>query len=163
MKLVVSSRIWRYRYALLTTAAAVTFGISVYFLFFKPQIPECRATVRVENQIKDKKLQRVLLVSVVPKGARQFTVLLNGSFFTGDTRYVVDRAITVDYQREGNHYTMQVKENNIKLLDTVKDDELNRLLPRVGKQQHMRIEQVDKYHYLFASNLSPLFVCVVSP
>lgn len=162
MKPTASSRLWRYRYVLLTVAAVLCCGISAYFLFFKSQIPECRAAVRVENQIKGKTLQRVLLVSVVPKGARQFTLLLNGSFFDGDARYVIDRVVTMDYQREGGNYTMQVKENSMKLQDTVRDKKLSRMLPRVGEQEHMRIEQVDKYRYLFSSNLSPLFVCVVS-
>ena len=49
-------------------------------LFAMPQVPECRASMRVYNQDKDAAMGGVLLVSIVPEGARQLTMLMSGSF-----------------------------------------------------------------------------------
>ncbi|MEX5714580.1 hypothetical protein IC615_06195 [Serratia ureilytica] len=38
------------------------------------------------------------------------TLLLSGSFFDGDTRYTIERAMIMDYQRQGSNYTLRRKE-----------------------------------------------------
>jgi hypothetical protein len=125
-----------------------------------PQVPECRASMRVHNQDKDAAMERVLLVSIVPEGARQLTMLMSGSFFDGDTRYVVDRSVEMSYQRRGSNYTMWVTKNTRKPQDSVVREDMNRRLPIAGQQLHLRIERIDRHHYLFTDNHSPLFVCV---
>ncbi|EPE3626030.1 hypothetical protein I5T97_05475 [Serratia marcescens] len=162
MKARICSWGWRWRYALVSLLAAAACVVAGYFLFFKPQIPECRAVVRIMNQLQGKTTQRVILMSIVPDGARSITVLLNGSYFDGDVRYVISRAVAMDYQRWGNNYTLLVKENIKKPQDTVVKDELNRRLPMAGKQMHLRIERIDQHHYLFIDNHSPLFVCATN-
>lgn len=159
MKAWANNRLWRCRYALLMIAAILGCGIFAYYLFFKPQIPECRAVVRAVNDLPEGSLQRILLVSVVPDGPRRATILLNGSFYEGDTRYVIARVLQLEYQRQGSNYALQVKKNVRRPTDSVVKDELNRRLPAVGGVYHLRIERLDRYHYLFAGNYSPFFVC----
>lgn len=132
------------------------------FLFMKPGIPECRATVRVTNQLKDATLQRILLVSVVPEGAGQAIILLNGSLYSNGVRYNIDRALVVNYQRRGSYYNMKIRENRLNPQDSVASETLSNLLPVVGQQLHLRVEQLDKHHYLFVNNYSPSFVCTSS-
>lgn len=153
---------WRRRYVLLSALALAICTVSAYFLFMRPGIPECRATVRVTSQLKDATLQRILLVSVVPEGARQATILLNGSFYINGVRYNVDRALVVDYQRRGSYYNMQIKESRRNPQDSVASEMLSSLLPVAGQQLHLRVEQLDKHHYLFVNNYSPSFVCTSS-
>ncbi len=152
---------------ILDTDALVNFGTfgndvvsAAYVLFAMPQVPECRASMRVHNHDKDAAMERVLLVSIVPEGARQLTMLMSGSFFDGDTRYVVDRSVEMSYQRRGSNYTMWVTKNTRKPQDSVIREDMNRRLPIAGQQLHLRIERIDRHHYLFTDNHSPLFVCV---
>ncbi|AUU10012.1 Uncharacterised protein [Serratia marcescens] len=153
------SRIWRYRFALLSMASALSCGIAGYMLFVKPQIPECRAVVQLTNEMPNEVWKRLLLVSIVPDGPRRATVLLNGSFYQGDTRYDISRAVVFSYQRQGSNYALKVDENIRKPSDTVTKDEMNRRLPVLGVLYHLRIEQVDRHHYLVSNNHSPWFVC----
>ncbi|HFF8969038.1 MULTISPECIES: hypothetical protein [Serratia] len=160
MKVWKNNRIWHYRYALLVFAALACCCAAAYVLFAMPQVPECRASMRVHNHDKDAAMERVLLVSIVPEGARQLTMLMSGSFFDGDTRYVVDRSVEMSYQRRGSNYTMWVTKNTRKPQDSVIREDMNRRLPIAGQQLHLRIERIDRHHYLFTDNHSPLFVCV---
>ncbi|EMH4079062.1 hypothetical protein [Serratia ureilytica] len=153
---------WRRRYVLLSALALAICAVSAYFLFMKPGIPECRATVRVTNQLKDATLQRILLVSVVPEGAGQAIILLNGSLYSNGVRYNIDRALVVNYQRRGSYYNMKIRENRLNPQDSVASETLSNLLPVVGQQLHLRVEQLDKHHYLFVNNYSPSFVCTSS-
>ncbi|QXX96914.1 hypothetical protein IM817_01405 [Serratia marcescens] len=162
MKARICNRLWRWRYPALAMAALVSCAASGYFLFAKPRLPECRALVRVVNHEQGKTLTRVLLLSVVPDGPRQATLLLNGSFFDGDARYVIDRIVKMDYRYQNGNYLLQFKENIKKPQDTVKQEALNRRLPIAGHQMLLRIEQLDPRHYLFVGNHSPLFVCTSS-
>ncbi|MEL5308196.1 hypothetical protein [Serratia nevei] len=159
MKTRVCRRIWQYRFALLSTAAILISAIAGYRLFVKPQIPECRAVVQITNTMPNEVWKRLLLVSIVPDGPRKATVLLNGSFYQGDTRYDISRAVLLSYQRHGSNYALRVDENIRKPADTVTKGEMNRRLPVVGALYHLRIEQVDRYHYLVSNNHSPWFVC----
>ncbi len=162
MKAGLSKRLWRYRYALLGAMAIAGCGVSAYFLFFKPQIPECRAVLRSTDQLPDQLMQRVLLVSVVPEGARSVTLLLSGSFFDGDTRYTIERAMIMDYQRQGSNYTLRRKEAVRKSQDNLDNEALNRRLPMSAPLIHWRIEKVDERHYLFSGNHARLFVCTTA-
>lgn len=154
--------IGRRRYALLSAAALLIGAVSAYSLFIKPAIPECRATVKVTNHLKDVTLQRILLVSIVPEGARQAAVLLNGSFFSNGARYNIDRALVVEYQRRGSYYNIRVKESRRNPQDSVASEMLNKRLPVAGQQLHLRVEQLDEHHYLFVDNYAPTFVCTSS-
>ncbi|MGQ6475945.1 hypothetical protein ACUNE3_22815 [Serratia sp. IR-2025] len=162
MKIRFFKLIWNWRYILLSSVALVLCGVSAYILFIKPGIPECRATVRVTNQLKDVTLQRILLISIVPEGARQATVLLNGSFFSDSVRYNVDRALVVGYEHRGSYYTLQIKESRRNPQDSVASEKLNSRLPVAGQQLHLRVERLDRHHYLFVDNYSPIFVCTSS-
>ncbi|WP_204348250.1 hypothetical protein, partial [Stenotrophomonas maltophilia] len=71
-----------------------------------------------------------------------------GSFYQGDTRYDISRAVVFSYQRQGSNYALKVDENIRKPSDTVTKDEMNRRLPVLGVLYHLRIEQVDRHHYL---------------
>lgn len=115
--------------------------------------------VQITNTMPNEVWKRLLLVSIVPDGPRKATVLLNGSFYQGDTRYDISRAVVLSYQRHGSNYALRVDENIRKPADTVTKDEMNRRLPVVGTLYHLRIEQVDRYHYLVSNNHSPWFVC----
>ncbi|HID9396030.1 TPA: hypothetical protein ACXIY6_004338 [Serratia marcescens] len=162
MKTALSKRFWRYRYALLSLVAVLGCGISAYFLFLKPGMPECRAVLYMSDQISDKLIQRVLLVSVVPDGPRKATLLVNGSLFDGDRRYVIDRILLVDYQKQGSNYRLHLKEKIRKPLDNLEKEDLNRRLPMSAPVFHWRIEQVDQRHYLFTGNNAPFFVCTTA-
>ncbi|OKB64701.1 hypothetical protein BHU62_21425 [Serratia marcescens] len=100
----------RYGYLLLLMAAALCYGISGYFLLLKPRVPECRAVLRLTDQVSDRLIQGALLISVVPHGPRGVALQLNGSVFDGGTRYVVDRVLTMDYHKQGENYTLRLKE-----------------------------------------------------
>ncbi|MCC4106627.1 hypothetical protein [Serratia ureilytica] len=157
-----NSLLWRYRYLFLAMIAVLCCGISAYHLFFVPQIPECRAVMRATYQLEGKAIQRILLVSVVPEGRRRVSVLLSGSFFDGDTRYTIERALVLDYQREGKNYTLRLKESVRKPQDNLENEDLNRRLPMSAPLLHWRIEKIDERHYLFSGNHAPLFVCATT-
>ncbi|MBH2760521.1 hypothetical protein [Serratia ureilytica] len=151
-----------YCYGLLAVLALVCCGASAYLLFFKPQVPECRAVLWMSNQQGDKALRRALLISVLPDGARRAVVRINGSLFDNDVRYNIDRALELDYRRLGSNYTFNVVSNTRMPQDTLKSPELNLRLPLEGRQYHLRIEQVDKHHFLFVNNYGPMFVCATA-
>lgn len=73
---------------------------------------------------------------------------------------MVDRSVEMSYQRRGSNYTMWVTKNTRKPQDSVIREDMNRRLPIAGQQLHLRIERIDRHHYLFTDNHSPLFVCV---
>ncbi|BEN13846.1 hypothetical protein SMETP3_43340 [Serratia marcescens] len=152
----------RYRYVLLALLALLGGAVACYSLWFKPQIPECRAVIWATNRLEGETLRRALLISVVPNGARRANLIVNGSFFVGDARYSIDRVVVADYQRQGNNYTFTMVANNKRPHDSLTLPELNRRLPMVGQQYHLRIEQIDSRHFLFVSNSEPLFVCTVA-
>ncbi|HAT3683687.1 TPA: hypothetical protein I8552_004575 [Serratia marcescens] len=162
MKIRNYDRFWRRCYLALIAAAVGGGVVSGYFLFAKPRIPECRAMMRVVNDEQGKTLKRVLLLSVVPDGARQVSLLLNGSFYDGDVRYRIDRIVTMEYHYQNGNYLLHVKQNSKKPQDSVRSEALNHRLPTVGQQLHLHIERLDRRHYLFVSNNSPLFVCTSS-
>lgn len=159
MKAGAANLIKRYSYGMVALLAVGCCTIAAHFLFFKPQIPECRAVEHVTDNVGDRSIERILLVSIVPDGRRQVTILLNGRLYDGKHRYVIERALMMDYGRQGNNYTLLVKENIKKSQDNVDREELNRRLPDKGQQLHWRIEQIDSRHFLFADNHAPLFVC----
>ncbi|MBH3108765.1 hypothetical protein I5P92_14165 [Serratia ureilytica] len=162
MKARICNLLRRWRFPALAGAALMGCAASGYFMFAKPRMPECRAMVRIVNQEQGKTLTRVLLLSVVPDGPRQMTLLLNGSLSDGDTRYTIDRIVRMEYRFQGGNYLLQIKENIKKPQDSLKQEALNRRLPMVGQHLHVRIEQLDRRHYLFVDNHSPLFVCTSS-
>lgn len=159
MKIRTYSFFRRCGYGMAALLALVVCGISAYALFFRPQLPECQATLWVTNQLKDKTMRRVLLISIAPEGARRAKVLIHGSFFDGYVRYNIDRAVIMDYQRQGDNYTFTVRENNNRPADSLIAPELNRRMPMQGQQYHLRIEQIDSQRFLFVGNYAPLFVC----
>ncbi|HFZ1934508.1 hypothetical protein I5N09_16985 [Serratia marcescens] len=134
-------------------------AIAAYFLFFKPQIPECRAVEHVIDNVAGRTVERIVLVNVVPDGPRRVNILLSGGADDGKNRYVVSRTLVLDYRRLGNNYTLQVKENIKKPHDSIRLEDFNRRLPVEGMQLHWRIEQIDSRHFLFADNHAPLFIC----
>lgn len=150
----------RYGYGILALLAIGCCAVAMYFLFFKPQIPECRAVEHVTDNVAGRTIERVLLISVVPDGRRQVTILMNGRIVDGKERYVVERALVMDYRRQGNNYSLLVKENIKKSQDNVEREDLNRRLPEKGQQLHLRIEQIDSRHFLVADNHAPFYVCV---
>ncbi len=152
----------RYCYVLLALLALVGGAAACYSLWFKPLLPECRAVVWATNRLEGETMRRALLISVVPNGARRANLIINGSFFVGDTRYSIDRVVVADYQRQGNNYTFTMVANNKRPHDDLALPELNRRLPMVGQQYHLRIERIDNQHFLFVSNSGPLFVCTVA-
>ncbi|HGM6909409.1 MULTISPECIES: hypothetical protein [Serratia] len=159
MKTLCYNFFWRSRYGVLLVFSLIIGGISGYWLFLKPQIPACRAVVGMTNQREGKTIQRILLISVAPDGPRRATVLINGSLFDGATRYNVGRTVTLDYRRRGEDYIFTVVKNSIRQQDSVVRPDLNKHLPMVGQQYHLRIEQIDSSHYMFIANYGPLFVC----
>ncbi|QUY46661.1 hypothetical protein JK621_14455 [Serratia plymuthica] len=162
MKTVGYNFLRRYRYALLASLALLGTIAAFYSLLLKPQIPECRAVVWATNQLEGETMRRALLISVVPDGARRANLIINGSFFVGDARYNIDRVVVADYQRQDNNYIFTMVANNRRPQDTLKLPALNRRLPMVGQQYHLRIERIDSRHFLFVSNAEPLFVCTVA-
>jgi len=154
-----SSRMRRYGFPLLLMAATLCCGMSGYFLWFKPRLPECRAGMRLADQVPGSLMQSVLMISVVPQGARGVTLLLNGSVYDGDTRYVVDRILMMDYRKQGDNYTLRLKEKLRKPQDNLEKEELNRRLLMSAPVLHWHVEQLDSRHYLFSGNYAPFFVC----
>lgn len=150
----------RYGYGVVVLLAIGCCAISAYFLFFRPQIPECQAVEHVTDHVAGRTIERVLLISLVPDSRRRVTVLLNGRIADGKDRYVVERALVMDYQRQGNNYLLLVKENIKKSQDNVERADLNRRLPEKGQRLHLRIEQIDNRHFLVADNHAPFYVCV---
>lgn len=149
----------RYGYTLMAVLAIGCCAIAAYSLFFKPQIPECRAVEHVTDNVAGRTLERIVLVNVVPDGPRRVNILLNGRAYDGQNRYVVSRTLVLDYRRQGNNYTLRVKENIKKPHDSIRLEDFNRRFPVEGMQLHWRIEQIDSRHFLFADNHAPLFVC----
>jgi hypothetical protein len=149
----------KYGYAMAAMLAIGCSAVSAYFLFFKPQIPECHAIEHVTDNIGGRTIERIVLVNFVPSGRRQVTALLNGRAYEGNNRYVVSRILVMDYVRRGNNYDLLVKENIVKPHDTLRVEDFNRRLPVEGIRLHWRIEQLDSKHFLFADNHTPLFVC----
>lgn len=149
----------RYGYLLLALSALGCCAVAAYFLFFKPQIPECRAVEHVIDNVAGRSVERIVLVNVVPDGRRRINILLNGRVYDGKERYVVSRVLVLDYRRQGSNYTLLVKENIKRPHDSIKLEDFNRRLPEQGMQLHWRIERIDSRHFLFADNHAPLFVC----
>ncbi|CAI2526645.1 Uncharacterised protein [Serratia ficaria] len=160
MKAGTANLIKRYGYGAAVLLAIGGCAVAAYLLFFKPQIPECRAVEHLTDNVAGRTIERVLLISLVPDGRRQLTVLLNGRIADGKDRYVVERALVMDYQRQGNNYSLLVKENIKKSQDNVERADLNRRLPEKGQRLHLRIEQIDSRHFLVADNHAPFYVCV---
>ncbi|AGE16128.1 MULTISPECIES: hypothetical protein [Serratia] len=149
----------RYGYAIAALLAMGCCAIAGYFLFFRPQIPECRAVEHVTDNIAGRSVERIVLINVVPDGPRRINILLNGRVYDGKEHYVVSRTLVLDYRWQGNNYTLWVKENIKKPHDSIRLEDFNRRLPVEGMQLHWRIEQIDSRHFLFADNHAPLFVC----
>ncbi|WP_415422790.1 hypothetical protein ACMHYR_01565 [Serratia marcescens] len=149
----------RYGYAIAALLAMGCCAIAGYFLFFRPQIPECRAVEHVTDNIASRSVERIVLINVVPDGPRRINILLNGRVYDGKEHYVVSRTLVLDYRWQGNNYTLWVKENIKKPHDSIRLEDFNRRLPVEGMQLHWRIEQIDSRHFLFADNHAPLFVC----
>ncbi|MBM0402063.1 MULTISPECIES: hypothetical protein [unclassified Serratia (in: enterobacteria)] len=162
MKAGVYSSAYRHRYAIVAAVAVLVCCVSTYFLFFKPQIPQCTAVERFVNQYEGKMLERTLLVSVVPDGVRHATILFNGSVLYDGKRYIIERSLGIDYRKWGGNYEFRVRENIKKPPDTLQDEALNRSLPMEGQTIHLRIEKMDARHYLFVDNHAPYYVCVTS-
>jgi len=159
MKAGACKRMRRYGYVIVALLAVGCCTISAYVLFFKPQIPECRAVEHVTDNVAGRTIERIVLVNVVPDGPRRVNILLNGRAYDGKERYVVSRTLVLDYRRQGNNYTPWVKENIKKPHDSIRLEDFNRRLPVEGMQLHWRIEQIDSRHFLFADNHAPLFIC----
>ncbi|KMJ11038.1 hypothetical protein SN04_03578 [Serratia marcescens] len=159
MKVGVCKSMKRYGCTLMIFLAIGCCAIAAYFLFFKPQIPECRAVEHVIDNVAGRTVERIVLVNVVPDGPRRVNILLSGGADDGKNRYVVSRTLVLDYRRLGNNYTLQVKENIKKPHDSIRLEDFNRRLPVEGMQLHWRIEQIDSRHFLFADNHAPLFIC----
>lgn len=159
MKAGACKRMRRYGYVIVALLAVGCCTISTYVLFFKPQIPECRAVEHVTDNVAGRTIERIVLVNVVPDGPRRVNILLNGRAYDGKERYVVSRTLVLDYRRQGNNYTLWVKENIKKPHDSIRLEDFNRRLPVEGMQLHWRIEQIDSRHFLFADNHAPLFIC----
>ncbi|MFO6502166.1 hypothetical protein ACLD9R_16900 [Serratia marcescens] len=149
----------RYGYAIAALLAMGCCAVAGYFLFFRPQIPECRAVEHVTDNIAGRSVGRIVLINVVPDGPRRINILLNGRAYDGKDHYVISRTLVMDYRRQGNNYTLWVKENIKKPHDSIRLEDFNRRLPVEGMQIHWRIEQIDSRHFLFADNHAPLFVC----
>ncbi|CAI1845238.1 Uncharacterised protein [Serratia marcescens] len=149
----------RYGYAIAALLAVGGCAGAAYFLFFKPQIPECRAVEHVTDNVAGRTVERIVLINVVPDGRRQVNILLNGRAYDGKARYVISRTLLLGYRRQGNNYTLWMKENIRKPHDSIRLEDFNRRLPVEGMQLHWRIEQIDSRHFLFADNHAPLFVC----
>ncbi|HEJ7283204.1 hypothetical protein ACUZX0_13770 [Serratia marcescens] len=152
----------RYGYAIVALLAMGCCAIAGYFLFFKPQIPECRAVEHVTDNIAGRSVERIVLINVIPDGPRRINILLNGRVYDGKDHYVVSRTLVMDYRRQGNNYTLWVKENIKKPHDSIRLEDFNRRLPVKGMQLHWRIERLDTQRFLFADNHAPLFVCTTS-
>jgi len=150
----------KYGYAIAAMLAIGCSAVSAYFLFFKPQFPECQAVLHVTDNVAGRAVERITLVNYVPSGRRQVTALLNGRGYDGNKRYVVSRILVMDYQRQGNNYSLLVKESILKPNDSIQFENTHRRLPMKGTQLHWRIERIDRRHFLFADNHAPLFVCV---
>ena len=159
MKAGACKRMRRYGYVIVALLAVGCCTTSAYVLFFDPQIPEGRAVEHVTDNVAGRTIERIVLVNVVPDGPRRVNILLNGRAYDGKERYVVSRTLVLDYRRQGNNYTLWVKENIKKPHDSIRLEDFNRRLPVEGMQLHWRIEQIDSRHFLFADNHAPLFIC----
>lgn len=73
----------RYGYAIAALLAMGCCAIAGYFLFFKPQIPECRAVEHVTDNIAGRSVERIVLINVIPDGPRRINILLNGRVYDG--------------------------------------------------------------------------------
>ncbi|WP_274864582.1 hypothetical protein [Serratia marcescens] len=159
MKAGVCNQVKRYRYGILALTALGCSALAGYSLFFKPQIPECRAVMHVTDSVGGRSVDRVVLVGIVPDGRRRITLLLNGRVNDGNNRYVIERIVIMEYRRQGSNYTLHVEKSIRKAFDSLEPGNLNRRLPAEGQLLHWRIERIDSRHFLFVDNHAPLFVC----
>ena len=159
MKVGTSKFIYRNRYVLLSAALFSSTIIAGYFAATKAEVPECRATLRVLNHEGGEELERVMMVSIIPIGWHQVAVLLNGNFIADETKYTLDRRITMSYRRNGEHFNFLVEKSIKQPRDSVNRKDLDQRLPMQGLQYHMLIEQLDKNHFLFSNNFAPFFIC----
>jgi len=162
MKVGKNSSYWRYRYHILVGIASLAFGMYAWAQYTSLPFKGCSTVIRVTNHLQDKTLRRILLLKIESNKGNAFTALLNGSFYEGGTRYMVDRIVTGTYQRQGKGYLIQFTGNILKPKDTATKDFLNQRLPTVGDKEMFRIEKIDRYNLLFSSNYAPLFVCTVA-
>ncbi|MGP3070579.1 hypothetical protein [Serratia nevei] len=159
MKVGISNFIFQSRYILLSAMLFFSIIIACYFATTKAEVPECRATLRVLNHEGDEELERVMMVSMIPIGWHRVVLLLNGYFIADETKYTLDRRITMSYRRNGEHFNFLVEKNIKQPRDSVNREDLEKRLPMQGLQYHMLIEQLDKDHFLFSTNSAPFFIC----
>ncbi|CAI0926882.1 hypothetical protein [Serratia entomophila] len=135
---------------------------SLCVISMPPVLPECKAVLRSTNEVAGRKIDRVLLISVMPSGWREVTFLLNGRILDGKEKFAVSRAVIMSSEWQGKYVHLQVTENNKAPGDSVKLAELERLLPVLGQNYYVNIEQLDDKSFIFIDNHAPMFVCTLA-
>lgn len=137
-------------------------AVSLYVISSSPALPECKAVTHAINEVAGKRIERIVLISVVPSGWRKATFLLNGRIVDGNEKYTVSRSVVVSYKQQGKYYHLQVEENNKNPGDNVGKTDLERFLPAKGQISYIHVEQVDDEKFMFIDNHSPIFLCTVT-
>lgn len=148
-------------YFVLVSLLLGVLAVSLYAIAARPMLPECKAVLHSTNEVAGRKIERVLLISVVSSGWHEATFLLNGRILDGNEKMSVARSVVMSSERQGKYYHLQVKANHKSPGDNVKRSELDRLLPVQGQSYYVNIEQLDDNNFIFIDNHAPMFVCTL--
>lgn len=149
-------------YLTLLLAFLGVLAASLYVMSSSPVLPECKAVVHALNEVAGKRIERIVLISVVPSGWRKATFLLNGRIVDGNEKYTVSRSVVVSYKQQSNYYQILVEENNKNPVDDVRRANLERFLPTKGQVSYIHVEKIDNKKFMFIDNHSPMFLCTAT-
>lgn len=149
-------------YLTLLLAFLGVLAASLYVMSSSPVLPGCQAVVHAINEVAGKRIERIVLISVVPSGWRKATFLLNGRIVDGNEKYTVSRSLVVSYKQQSNYYHILVEENNKSPLDDVGRGNLERFFPAKGQISYIQVEKIDNKKFMFIDNYSPMFLCTAT-